>query len=416
MPSPVQGQTYVIQKGDDLQKIAAAAYGNQTLWRKIYDANRDTIGSNPGLIIEGRAIFIPPEEAIQEARTPKAEIGDKKSVTLFLAGKELPTAQGRFACGVDVLAPSWNCDIAWIPGADSNLDKATARGSFAESDLYLFGKLAASGRLYTRTNRIAADSISKNLVFYAATKDIVDTSLSPTHPEYAKSTVRQIADNICGVLGYRSKFPDGAGASFELIEGVPAYETVGKFLQKLASARGLFVSCDETSALVFQKLHTNGKPVAHIDMTGRKATSYEMIYDDTRRFHTYAAVSQAGDGSAAHSRGFFDEQVPPARQFVFEAGDLDSAGLDEAARWAMLKISLQAAEIKIPTDMWTDANGDLWKPNTVVTIKSPVLDIPEARKYVIRAVEFIWTASSRSAQLSLVPILSVDGSGKLVME
>jgi prophage tail gpP-like protein len=416
MPSPVQGQPYTVQSGDNLQKISAAAYGRESEWPRIYRANLDVIGANPELIFPGAVLLIPAEEVIQKAMEPDQEIPDKKSVTVFLNDRELLTTQGRFACGIDTMASSWNCDILWTPGADPVLDRDTARGSFADGRIYLMGGLVGSGRLYTRTNRVAPDSITKNLVFYSRTKDIVDTSLSPTHPEYAKSTLRQIADDICSTIGFRAVFPDGTGEAFELIEGVPMYETLGKYLQKLAAARGLFVGCDETSALVFQRLRASGTPVAHIDMTGRIATSYETVYDDTLRFHTFAAVSQAGDGSTARSRGFFDEQVPAARQLVFEAGDLDTAGLDEAARWAMLKINLQANEIKIPTDKWTDNNGDLWRSNTVVTVKAPVLDIPEARKYVIRGAEFTWTADARSAQLSLVPVLSVDGSGRLVME
>jgi prophage tail gpP-like protein len=415
MPSPVQGQNYTVQNGDNLQKIAAIAYGRVSEWPRIYKANTLRSG-DPGLIFPGEILFIPAEEVIQEARAPKAEIPNKKSVTVMLNGQEIITTQGRFATALDALCMSWNCDCPWSPGNDPDFDRNSASGSFADSELYLFGQLMASGRLYTRTNRIAPDSISKNLVFYSTTKDIQDSSLSPTHPEYAKSTLQQIADDICAAIGFRAKFPDGAGGAFELIEGIPTYETLGKFLQKLAAFRGLFVSCDETSALVFQKLHGFEPPVAHIDMTGRIATSYETTYDDTRRFYTYAAVSQAGDGNVAHSRGFFDEQVPAARQMVFEAGDLDTADLDLAAQWAMLKINLQANEIKLPTDRWVDDNGDLWKPNTTVILKSPVLDIPEARKYIIRGVEFAWTANARSAQLSLVPVLSVDGSGRLVME
>ncbi|MDR1174100.1 MAG: LysM peptidoglycan-binding domain-containing protein [Treponema sp.] len=417
MPNLAQGRSYAVQSGDTLQKIAARFYGNQALWRKIYEANRNAIGPNPDHINLGQILFIPPEEEkTEQAARIVAALSPAESVALYLNDRKILASQGRFACGIDTMAASWNCDILWTPGADPDLDRDTAGGSFAESRLYLMGQLVASGRLYARTARIAPDSISKNLVFYAMTKDIVDTSLSPTHPEYAKSTLQQIADDICSALGFAVKFPDGAGEAFELIEGIPAYETVGKFLQKLAAARGLFVSCDETSALVFQKLHVSEKPVANIDMTGRIATQYETSYDDTLRYHTYAAVSQSGDGKEAHSRGFFDEAVPAARQLVFEAGDLDSAGLDLAAQWAMLKITLQANEIKIPSDKWTDGNGNLWKPNTVVMVQSPALDIPDPRKYLVRGVEFAWTASSRSAQLSLVPVLSVDGSGRLVME
>jgi prophage tail gpP-like protein len=415
MPSPSQGGAYTVRPGDTLQKIAAIAYGNQSLWRLIYDANRDTVGASPDMLIPGQTLFIPPEEIIQEARAPRAEIQDKKTATVFLNGREIRHFQGRAAIGVDTMAPSFNVDVAWTPGADPDFDRDTARGSFADAQLYLLGKLIISGRLYTRTNKISRDSMSKNLVFYSSTKDIVDSYLSLNF-EYVKSDLQQIADAICSDLGFQARFPDGAGDPYEAIEGVPTYETIGKFFQKLAAARGLFVSCDEASALVFQKLHTSGPPVANIDIKGRIATEYTTTFDDTLRYNNYVATSTAGDGKALNGKTFIDPQVPPARQFIFAAPECDAGHLDLAAQWAMLKINLQAAEIKLPSDKWVDDNGDLWKPNRTVTVRSPVLDLPDPRKYLIRAVEFAWTASARSAQLSLVPILSVDGSGRLVME
>jgi prophage tail gpP-like protein len=414
---PIQGQSYVVQPYDDLQKIAVQAYGNRSMWRKIYDANRSVIGDNPGLIITGWTLFIPPEmdELVQEARLPPAEIADKKAVTIFLGGKELRHFQGRFAYGIDVLAPSWNADIAWTPGADPELDNLTSRDSFADSELYLFGNLAASGRIYTRTATIKPDSVTKNLIFFAKTKDIVDGSLSINF-EYAKSTLQQIANEICSKIGFGAKFPDGPGEPYDSIEGVPTHETIGNFFQKLAAARGFFVSCDENSALVFQKLHTSGPPVAHIDMTRRIATEYSATFDNTKRYNNYIATSTAGDGKSLNCKSFIDPQVPAARQFIFSAPECDAGTLDLAASWAMLKINLEAAEIKLPVSAWTDSANNLWRPNSTITLKSPVLDIPEPRKYLIRGVEFAWTASSRSAQLSLVPVLSVDGSGRLIME
>jgi prophage tail gpP-like protein len=403
-----------VAAGDTLSSIAARAYGRESLWTLIYKSNTLRSG-DPGTIFPGEIFFIPTEEAVREAEAPRAEIADKKAVTIFLGGRELRHFQGRFAYGVDVLARSWNADIAWTPGADPELDKLASRGSFADSELYLFGKLAASGRIYARTAAIKPDSVTKNLVFFAKTKDIMDGSLSMNF-EYAKSTIREIADEICSKIGFSAKFPDGPGEPYDSIEGLPAYETIGNFFQKLAAARGLFVSCDENSALIFQKLHAFEPPVAHIDMTGRIATEYSATFDDSKRYNNYIATSTAGDGKSLNGKTFIDPQVPAARQFIFSAPECDAGTLDLAAEWAMLKINLEAAEIKIPTDKWTDSNGDLWKPNTIVTVKSPVLDIPDPRKYLVRGVEFAWTASSRSAQLSLVPVLSVDGSGRLVME
>jgi len=51
-------RTYVVKKGDSLSKIAKEFYGEAKQWRKIFEANRDTI-SNPDLIRPGQELVIP---------------------------------------------------------------------------------------------------------------------------------------------------------------------------------------------------------------------------------------------------------------------------------------------------------------------------------------------------------------------
>ena len=51
-------QSYTIQSGDSLSKIAQHQYGNANLWSKIYEANKDTI-KNPDLIHPGQQLIIP---------------------------------------------------------------------------------------------------------------------------------------------------------------------------------------------------------------------------------------------------------------------------------------------------------------------------------------------------------------------
>lgn len=56
LSSPV---TYVVVAGDTLTSIAASAYGDESLWPLIYDANRDVI-ADPGALRVGQALVIPP--------------------------------------------------------------------------------------------------------------------------------------------------------------------------------------------------------------------------------------------------------------------------------------------------------------------------------------------------------------------
>lgn len=60
-PTPV-AQTYTVVKGDSLSKIAQRFYGHANKWRKLYDANRQTVGSNPDLIKPGQVLTIPADE------------------------------------------------------------------------------------------------------------------------------------------------------------------------------------------------------------------------------------------------------------------------------------------------------------------------------------------------------------------
>jgi nucleoid-associated protein YgaU len=57
-PSPSSGRTYTVRKGDSLSKIAKREYGDAQLWRRIYEANRDSI-KDPDLIYPGQVFRIP---------------------------------------------------------------------------------------------------------------------------------------------------------------------------------------------------------------------------------------------------------------------------------------------------------------------------------------------------------------------
>lgn len=52
------GRTYVVVTGDSLSAIAEREYGDAKQWRRIYEANKDTI-KNPDLIYPGQTLRLP---------------------------------------------------------------------------------------------------------------------------------------------------------------------------------------------------------------------------------------------------------------------------------------------------------------------------------------------------------------------
>ncbi len=59
-PPPADVETYTVQPGDSLSKIALRFYGKASLWPLIFEANRDVLDS-PGLIRPGMVLKIPPK-------------------------------------------------------------------------------------------------------------------------------------------------------------------------------------------------------------------------------------------------------------------------------------------------------------------------------------------------------------------
>ena len=51
-------RTYVVKKNDTLEKVSAAVYGDPGKWRRIYEANKDTLKS-PNKIYVGQKLAIP---------------------------------------------------------------------------------------------------------------------------------------------------------------------------------------------------------------------------------------------------------------------------------------------------------------------------------------------------------------------
>lgn len=58
-PAARSTRTYVVAKGDTLQKISKKFYGTTKNWKKIYEANRKTLKDGPDQLTVGTKLIIP---------------------------------------------------------------------------------------------------------------------------------------------------------------------------------------------------------------------------------------------------------------------------------------------------------------------------------------------------------------------
>lgn len=82
-------QQYTVQSGDYLAAIAQQFYGDgsEAAWRRIYDANRDVIGSDPTRIEPGMVLTIP-DQGLAPAPQPSNGGGDVAQRVLDLTNAE----------------------------------------------------------------------------------------------------------------------------------------------------------------------------------------------------------------------------------------------------------------------------------------------------------------------------------------
>lgn len=114
------GETYEVRQGDNLSKIADAAYGDSHEWRQIYDANHDQI-DNPDQIMVGQDLTLPPVAGGRTQTRHASQGPHQRGSDLVDAGRQHPDHREHPEHSTG------HTDHSTSPGADH--DRSTDRGS-----------------------------------------------------------------------------------------------------------------------------------------------------------------------------------------------------------------------------------------------------------------------------------------------
>ena len=63
----------------------------------------------------------------------------------------------------------------------------------------------------------------------------------------------------------------------------------------------------------------------------------------------------------------------------------------------------RALTIPFPVSGWIGPDGKVWRENTIITVVSDILSIPDGFDFLIRSVEFNISQNGQSAILGLLP-------------
>jgi prophage tail gpP-like protein len=401
MPKATPGIPYVIIFGDTLSGIAKQAYGEGRRWREIWNANQFVLKSgDPNLIFPGETITIPKIPELEGQKN--VDLPDKAAddFTIVVGDSELVLESARAIRTMDTASDAWTASIVYNV-ENKKLTKLLSPYKYNDARVYVGGRLMITGRLYNVGITIGTDEIRKELEGFSNTIDIVDSNQPQPPYEFRNVKLDQIAKSLVEPFQIPLVFKGDSGGQFKRVT-IDRTEGIFGFLAKLAKQRSLLVASTAEGELLFTQADTRAKPVGSLTQGLPPFQTANVKFSGRSRFKGYKALSKRR-GRQTKSAVAKDDVVPISRFRTFSADDSTSGDIQKSANWERSKQIAESLELKIPVTSWYAPDGDLWKENTIVTVKSEALYIPDGFNFIIRAVEFIYESDGRTAELSLVP-------------
>jgi prophage tail gpP-like protein len=276
--------------------------------------------------------------------------------------------------------------------------------TFKRVALSVGDELVLTGRVKDTAPNVDPAMKAIGLTVYSLASELADIcpadELLPL--EYNGLDLRQIAFKLCyGAIGEEPLFDAPTGAVFPRVRCEPDGR-IHSFLADLAVQRGFVLSDWPTGAPLFRSEALPGAPVARL--RGQPMTRVTAAFEPSRWFATVTgrAPKKAGRGGG----GRFTERNPlyrgeHPRPTVIQLEDTESADVPRAVRAAIGRMVATVVRYTIELPTWRDPRGQLWAPNTTVTVLAPEAMIYRETELLVRSVRLLQTAESETATLEL---------------
>ena len=363
-----------------------------------------------------------------EAQGPRMASKPREEVTFLIEGREIPVVSARISRSIDTVADGWTVEVEWIPGRDAALDARVSPYTYARAQIYIGTRLVNTGRIYQVTNHFGDAGLTKKLECASYTANLVDSDL-PTSGEtweWSNSSIDAIARNICGALKGNPAITVGIGSAvyaqgkaarvqepFDVVQA-SLTERCGEIMTRLAFQRGALVTNDRYGMLLITMGNSKGPIVAQLgegdiksymqSLPGGKAKSqgWEATFNGRERWNVYNVFSASGDGSQIMGTSS-DDKVIVGRVTNIVVSDNGVGNVGVSAAWHRSRQVVKALTIPFPVIGFYTPDGALWNPNDLVMVQAPSLDIPVSTRFLVRQVDYEYTAASETGTLYLVP-------------
>jgi prophage tail gpP-like protein len=360
-----------------------------------------------------------------------------------IGGQEITPLSATIRKTMDTGVDSWAAPVAWTPGLDPALDKIALPFTYPKARVFIDNELQITGYMYNPQPSLRTDGQRLDFVGASKTADAIDSTAKP--PYFSKDAdLKTRASDLLSPLSLKAEFEADAGGPFPDGMTIGPTERIFSHLLKYASQRGILIANTPRGNMLFWKAITSGEPVASITenpdfSAATSATEYAASYDGRLLYSTYRAIRDTPDTSDALKAIFgsfgdepiknaisTDTNIPKSRFLTLRADETTGGDLQKAVDWARSAIYAEAltqtinvpgwripgkkeSAVSVPSvsDLFSAASGGstspIWEVNTLVSVTSPTLMLPNGYIFLIKEVEFLLDNGAQSTNLSLVP-------------
>lgn len=277
--------------------------------------------------------------------------------------------------------------------------------SFSPLKVLLAGSPLFTGCLVGVHPEVTAEERKVEITGYAL-PGVLDDCNAPgdsTPYEYKKVTLKTIAEALAGPFGIRVRFQDDPGAKFGKAK-LENDKEIFKFFCELAQQRGLVFTSDADGVLLCWKSVKTGNPVARLTDQSQPLVKIEGTFNPQEYFSQITGFgrSRRKHGGAKHTeKNVWLQNV--LRPHNFRVPDTDPAEVPDATKAQLGRMFANVASWTVedlPT--WRDPQGELWQPNTTITVNAPYAMIYRDTELLVRSVRLKQSAGKESADLNLV--------------
>lgn len=214
--------------------------------------------------------------------------------------------------------------------------------------------------------------------------------------------LRQIIETLIAPFGLSVKFDADQGAVFDQVGSEPD-KGVLDFIIELVKQRNLIISDSERGELVVRTPTVIGNPVAKLQQGESPVLSVSPFFSPQGYYSHVTGIEPVLLGLAGSQYTVKNERLSGVmRPFTFIAPDTIDSTIKLATEAKIGRMFGNIVSYDITLNTWRDPNGNLWQPNTTVTLLAPDAMIYSEYEFIVRSVTFEKDDKTETAVLNLV--------------